>query len=61
MDPCSSPHHLNIGPLSMKGLEDLMPEKQLELGDARMHGAEYLLDFVWNPHDRATAEGLLER
>lgn len=45
----------------MKGLDDWMPSKLVELGDGRMHGAEYLLDFVWNPHDRAAAEGWLEQ
>lgn len=45
----------------MKGLDNWMPSKLTELGDGRMHGAEYLLDFVWNPHDRAAAEGWIER
>jgi hypothetical protein len=45
----------------MKGLDNWMPGKILDRGDGRMHGAEYLLDFVWNPHDRATAEGWLEQ
>lgn len=45
----------------MKGLDNCMPGKLVELGDARMHGAEYLLDFVWNPNDRAAAEGWLEQ
>jgi hypothetical protein len=45
----------------MKGLDSLMPGKLTELGDGRMHGAEYLLDFVWNPHDRAAAEGWIEQ
>ncbi|KAF8273009.1 hypothetical protein EI94DRAFT_1795707 [Lactarius quietus] len=44
----------------MKGLDNWMPGKLLELGDGRMHGAEYLLDYVWNPHDRAAAEGWLQ-